>query len=723
MGSKRGKRLRKAKPTEAGAARRARRSTPADGRSSPTDRSPAGRARTDLGWLAALLAGGVYFVSMSAFYPFRDVFEFDPDEGNRVLIARTLDRGHQLYSEIWDDQPPLLSLAMTWWCRLVGWEVNNIRVLILLFAAGAVFAAYDSARLLWGHAAGLGAAALLPCTSYFMRLSVSVMVGLPAIALALLCMWALLRWATCGRLSWLLAAGVLMGLSLMTKVFTGSLLPVFGLWVLVVAWRQRSRKAPGWQILVPPALWCLAVIGVVGAVVLLVVGPADFHHLYEAHLQASRPEVIPESAVPPVLWRNIRSDWQIAILAILGTAHLALRCRWLLALAPGWCLAELVVLTLHYPVWFHHHLLLSIPACVIAGVGAGQIFAPGWKPERGRVYLARVVLRLSAAALTICLVVALARGGKREQESISVMWGDYDRFALEVMNAFKDKTRIVVSDRPMYAFRGDFAVPPNLCLTSLKRVRTGNLTVEELIETVRKHRPEQIVLTRKLYRHARAVLEAADDEYVLVYGRPDTTPIHIREDVAEGWFSIIRDLVERTRHAPAHDFLALQWIERGQAERALASLKRAVKLDPSEPDACTHLAEAYMAGARYSEAFEVLQTGRRVADKDRYKRLSRTYAWRRATCPDESHRDPATAEAVINGVIRLEGRVRAEDLQIKAAIASARGRFAQAVETATRAIELAEDDGERWRIQRLERQLQGYRSGKPCIEYVRVRGF
>jgi uncharacterized protein YfdQ (DUF2303 family) len=73
--------------------------------------------------------------------------------------------------------------------------------------------------------------------------------------------------------------------------------------------------------------------------------------------------------------------------------------------------------------------------------------------------------------------------------------------------------------------------------------------------------------------------------------------------------------------------------------------------------------------------------------------------------------------------MRLEGRLRAEDLEIKAAAAAAGGQFTQAVEIATQAIELADDAGEQWRIKRLERQLRSYRRGKPFIEQVRKPRF
>jgi len=48
----------------------------------------------------------------------------------------------------------------------------------------------------------------------------------------------------------------------------------------------------------------------------------------------------------------------------------------------------------------------------------------------------------------------------------------------------------------MYAFRAGLPVPPELATVSDKRVSTGNLTEDHLIEIVNKYQPEQILIGR-----------------------------------------------------------------------------------------------------------------------------------------------------------------------------------------------------------------------------------
>ena len=211
---------------------------------------------------AALAAAVLYCVFMLGFYSFRDTFEFNQDEGTEVMKAAMLERGAALYNPLWNDQPPVFTYVLLWAFRALGSDVVTGRLVVLFFASCLIFAMYDSVRLQWGHAAALAAVALLPCTTYFPKLSVSAMAGLPAIALATIAVWALFRWESSGRGWWVPVSGAFMGLSLMTKLFTVFLLPVVGLWVLLMAWRRRSdtavhRNDRVWR---PCVLWAVGLL-------------------------------------------------------------------------------------------------------------------------------------------------------------------------------------------------------------------------------------------------------------------------------------------------------------------------------------------------------------------------------------------------------------------------------------------------------------------------------
>ncbi|HET9953991.1 MAG TPA: hypothetical protein VFQ61_05790, partial [Polyangiaceae bacterium] len=61
----------------------------------------------DRGSWPALAVTLTYWALSYGFTRFRDIFEIDPDEGNNLIKALLLDRGHAFLTEIWSDQPPL----------------------------------------------------------------------------------------------------------------------------------------------------------------------------------------------------------------------------------------------------------------------------------------------------------------------------------------------------------------------------------------------------------------------------------------------------------------------------------------------------------------------------------------------------------------------------------------------------------------------------------------
>lgn len=665
------------------------------------------------GWLAALVTAAA-LVAIPWLHPFHDVFEFDPDEGNNMMLARAISAGYELYSEVWLDQPPLFNYLSVVWGWLFGSDVNSIRALVVLFTASIVFAVYDSLRLSWGHAAALAGVLLLPLTRSFLRLSTSVMAGLPCIALALLCAWAMLRWSRSRHVGWLVAAGAFMACSLATKLFTGFLLPLFGLWILLVALHQRRGQPGRWKALLPPAIWSVCVIVLTAGLLLWMVPPGEWHQLYKAHSAAADTDMASYTARN--LMRGIRADWEVAVLAGIGLAQIMLCGRWSLVLIPAWCVAAYVALSFHSPVWYHHHLLLSVPGCLVAGVAIGDVFRRDWWPPRGWRHWPRVGLRVAAVVVTVLLVVALARGQKRQAGPNRQYSGPHNWFAVALMQEYAEQTDVVATDRQMYAVRAGYLVPPNLCLTSQKRVRTNNLSIEEVIETIAAADPEQIVFARTLYRHYPRIMRSFRDRYRLVYERQGAVRVYVRNDlVADPLTAVIR-AAQKMPYAGAYDYIGIEWCQQGELEKARAALQRANELDPTAPGACRHLAELLMSQGDYVRGFDVLAAGTRTRNRADYMANCRAYAWRRATCPQAGQRNGAQAEDIARRVLALAPRPAPEDLQVLAAALAAKGEFDQATTVATRALETARSSGQNLMVRRLQQQLQKYRRGEPWIE-------
>ena len=67
---------------------------------------------------------------------------------------------------------------------------------------------------------------------------------------------------------------------------------------------------------------------------------------------------------------------------------------------------------------------------------------------------------------------------------------------LRTMNEYIEQTNWIVTDMPMYAFRVQRPVPPNLATFSSKRLATGSLTDDDILAAMREYQPEQVLMAR-----------------------------------------------------------------------------------------------------------------------------------------------------------------------------------------------------------------------------------
>jgi len=469
------------------------------------------------------------------------------DEGINAIKALLVDRGHPLYTQIWSDQPPLFTHLLHGWFSAFGWQVDAGRLLVLVFASLIVFASYDLVRRACGHGAALAACALLPLTSSFALLSVSIMIGLPALAFALLALWALIHWRPGASRWWIAAGAVLMACSLATKLFTLFLVPLFAAWLLLAGRLERRPDGAWWM---PALAWTAATAAAVLGLFAVLVGAGNLWQLYSPHASARALDLAArfDAATPIAI---LRDNWQVALLAAVGTGAAAARRRYDLLVLSAWGLAALAALGLEAPVWYHHYLLFTVAACPIAGVGLAALLASG----RAEVPRPRAV-RFGAQALALLLLTSLTYDAIAGAKLAFPPWverGAAPLQALAAMERYRDRTHTVVTDRPMYAFRAGYEVPPNLAVVSFKRLQTHYLSAIDFVAAVRLRPPEQIVLSGRLPRPiAAAILRAAAGRYDLVFTNPPFRDIHVyvRRDVlqaAELGFDSPRDPAPRSQ--------------------------------------------------------------------------------------------------------------------------------------------------------------------------------
>jgi 4-amino-4-deoxy-L-arabinose transferase-like glycosyltransferase len=410
-------------------------------------------------------------------------------------------KGYQLYSEIWSDQPPIFTMLLTLCFRTFGLSIPAGRGLELLFSAGVLWLAIQYLRQFWGNIHAIFGILTIILLPYYLVLSVSIMIGLPAIALALLSFYALSLWHKYGDVKWLILSAIAFGLSIMTKAFTAILGPIFLSGILLSGWKDYRQHRDWLKACMPSAVW-LAVFSVtIGSILIIVVKPANIFQLIQGHLLAGDSVLFRAYADNRIVIYISRFKYSIPmlILAFLGGIA-ALRTKtWTAMYLVAWVAIGSISLFINVPFWHHQQLLVTVPAAILAGIAIGDGLSKLQKILRLRE---RNVLGIAMGIFIWAFAVTFSfyrlpstvqqfdlklPNLRAQPEEISE-----DEEILALMSGYAHLTNWVYTDRPMFAFRTQLSVPPHLAVLSKKRIAAGVLTEDQILEILEEYEPEQV---------------------------------------------------------------------------------------------------------------------------------------------------------------------------------------------------------------------------------------
>ena len=480
------------------------------------------------GWQIAVPV--LYFAGMVLFYPFRNAFWMDLDEGINLVKAQMLLRGFGLYTEIWNDQPPLLTYLLAGVMRFLGPRANAGRLLVLLLACGLMWAALQYLSQVWGNWHAAAGAILLFLLPRFTDLSVSVLVGLPAIALATVSLWALIMWHKRRNYTWLIVSALALALSILAKIFTGFLAAIF-LGGILAGELDRYREMGNWRrALAPALLWgtAFSIFLITPAVTLI--HPGNFGQLFESHLVARQLAIYRNDLGYSLAWQ-LQEARPILVLAILGAIYTIVSRRWLGSYALAWMVTAYLLLFRHVPVWSHQQLLITIPAALLAAAAVGEALSSIWALLSRGIKTGSVRFKtrdqgiwLNLASIGLLAFILANRGGLTLlafNSTPALRAPEFKETSSEArflgyLREYGPQTHWLVTDLPIFAFYSGLPVPPNLVVFSSKRVDTGELSEEEVLRTIQVYRPEQVLLGRFDFPSLRQDLK---ERYDLVQAR------------------------------------------------------------------------------------------------------------------------------------------------------------------------------------------------------------
>ena len=413
-------------------------------------------------------------------------YSLNLDEGFNLAKAALLTDGYGLYTEIWSDQPPVFTYLLSVVHVVSGGSVAAGRVLVLLFAAVIVGSLFTLVRRHEGRLAAWVAVAVLASSPMFLVLSVSIMIGLPAIAFGILAMDQVSR-ASLDHRKWRIwVAGLIFALSLQTKMFTLLTLPA----LLFLSYQSAPVFERPREGVIRSLQLLLAIIAVFSVIAFIV--KTDFEQLISSHAATRR---LSDQWISISHFSSKKRGVGdiVLILGIIGLL-VSLMFRVRDSLPPLlWFVVAFFGLIIHRPVWWHHLLLLIVPLSWLAGCGARRLFEKtrgrqisGWRRDVTVVGLALATLLLHDSHTDDYRSAIKFLSNKRDYKQAENMEA-HDRLLW-----FAGNNQWVFTDHPIDVYRAGLRTLPSISVITGKRLKAGNLTINDMKQDFETYRPVQV---------------------------------------------------------------------------------------------------------------------------------------------------------------------------------------------------------------------------------------
>jgi len=488
---------------------------------------------TLVNFLLSTVIALVFLAFTYSYYPFREKLQFDTDEGLNLMRSMLVTMGYPLYSQVSSDQPPLFTHILSLLFRITGFEVNPARLLVLLFSTLLVWSGSWFTQRTSGWLAALCFLPLIIITPRYLDLSMSVLIGLPSISLAVLSLFLVLLWHQDKKTVWLVLSGIALALSVLIKLFTGYVAPILLIGITITTYLDEREHGFSWKTLRPALIWgiCFAVTGMLLGLIL--VGFKNVEAIIIPHVTASSAEEFQSEG--NALNVFLQPAIPLLILGFLGTLISLYKRNWFVLYPLSWGILSYILFSFHSPIFYHHQLMVTVPAalCTAMGMGDGLLSLFG---VRQVLDLVRIPVLLGAVALIGFVFTFNHYLPALDAELMNKpRFGGFTLKAtagklrvLDTMNEYADRTNWIITDMPMYAFRVHKPVPPILATFSLKRLETGSLTEEDILTAMREYKPEQVMMARFEIPELEAYLK---EHYTLVLSA-EFFRLFIRNDLA-----------------------------------------------------------------------------------------------------------------------------------------------------------------------------------------------
>jgi hypothetical protein len=434
----------------------------------------------------------------------RDAVQVGADEGFELAKALLVSKGHLLYAEIWNDQPPLHTWMVAWVLRHISTSVAAPRVITIVFAVLLVWGLNRVAARGGSPAVGWLSAGLLVASPGFLELGCSCMLEIPAVAVAMSALVILtgveseagggrkILTAHEERRAWnmrcigrICFAGPIFGAALQIKLTAIFLMPAAAItWWLGA--RSRNQAGRGWL----QEVFCF-----VGGLVLafstihfLIGDNSYFHQLWSSHFSGGKSTEYGSAQDYPFDWMALVKNWDLSAPALLGCAFIGShRYREVCLVPMVWLGATLGVMAVHRPWWPYYYVHLAIPMSWLAALALRE----AWQKTDPRLHPAK---RWMLCVLISCIGLWLGARVCGEVFGMRRLPQIHSSLVIAELGRFRPYVTSLYSEQPVYSFHAGIPMLPHLAVVPRKRFWSGDMTNAKLEAELRTARPGLILL-------------------------------------------------------------------------------------------------------------------------------------------------------------------------------------------------------------------------------------
>lgn len=426
--------------------------------------------------------------------PLGTAFQFGEDEGFELIKGFLCFKGYKLYTDIWNDQPPLSTVVLTAAFKLLSPSILTARLVACAFGLTLITAYYGIIRMRTGTTIALIASLLLLASPGILLLMSSCMLEVPAFATALVSVWLLFRWGKARQLAWLLASGAVMGMALQIKLTSALVLPASVIELYVLSAEHRGQRVSKYRFL-RLVLWGLALL-LMSIAIGFTWGRGSLASSWRSHTTSSVGTIygLPQDYRfnPKLLLAHLEC-W---IAALLCVAYAVRRGRIREIAFPALLLATMgAVHSVHRPWWNYYYLHFAIPIAWLAGWSITSLYRnlldslqiPKAFSARG----ARSLLCLLAVGFVVARSERRIEGDIRELRHRAPA---ADNAIVRQLRLHGGPTIQAYSESGIYPFHANIPVLPQLAIIMPKRFWSHQISTGEIVATCAQYQPAFIVL-------------------------------------------------------------------------------------------------------------------------------------------------------------------------------------------------------------------------------------